>query len=161
MLAAAVFAQIGVATGIMLRARDKKLKGLAGSTMLPGALAGVTEPILYGFILRYRKTLVYVIGAGAIGGAINGTLGSQSLVFNFPSFLSIPAYSPMIMHATGVLTAFALAFLATVLSTGKFSKRYGFIYVDKHDDGSGTLERKKKKSFYWYKDVMESNGEKL
>ncbi|MED1470124.1 family 1 glycosylhydrolase [Bacillus salipaludis] len=33
------------------------------------------------------------------------------------------------------------------------SKRYGFIYVDKHDDGSGTLERKKK-SFYWYKNVI-------
>lgn len=46
-------------------------------------------------------------------------------------------------------------------STGEFSKRYGFIYVDKHDDGSGSLERKKKKSFYWYKDVIESNGEIL
>lgn len=46
-------------------------------------------------------------------------------------------------------------------STGEYSKRYGFIYVDKHDDGSGTLERKKKKSFYWYKDVIASNGEKL
>jgi 6-phospho-beta-glucosidase len=47
------------------------------------------------------------------------------------------------------------------MSTGEFSKRYGFIYVDKHDDGSGTLERKRKKSFYWYKDVIGSNGEKL
>ncbi|WP_080848612.1 glycoside hydrolase family 1 protein [Cytobacillus gottheilii] len=46
-------------------------------------------------------------------------------------------------------------------STGEFSKRYGFIYVDKHDDGSGTLKRSKKKSFYWYKNVIESNGEKL
>jgi 6-phospho-beta-glucosidase len=46
-------------------------------------------------------------------------------------------------------------------SSGEFSKRYGFIYVDKHDDGSGTLERKKKKSFFWYKDVIASNGEKL
>ncbi|MFC0271723.1 glycoside hydrolase family 1 protein [Metabacillus herbersteinensis] len=45
-------------------------------------------------------------------------------------------------------------------STGEMSKRYGFIYVDKHDDGSGTLARKKKKSFYWYKDVIASNGEK-
>ncbi|MED3646981.1 glycoside hydrolase family 1 protein [Halalkalibacterium halodurans] len=43
-------------------------------------------------------------------------------------------------------------------STGEFSKRYGFIYVDKHDDGSGTLERKKKDSFFWYKKVIESNG---
>ncbi|SER93836.1 6-phospho-beta-glucosidase [Gracilibacillus ureilyticus] len=46
-------------------------------------------------------------------------------------------------------------------STGEFSKRYGFIYVDKHDDGSGTLNRERKKSFYWYKDVIKSNGEVL
>ena len=37
-------------------------------------------------------------------------------------------------------------------------KRYGFIYVDKKDDGSGTLARKKKKSFNWYKKVIASNG---
>ncbi|MGJ7922333.1 glycoside hydrolase family 1 protein [Neobacillus sp. LXY-4] len=46
-------------------------------------------------------------------------------------------------------------------STGEFSKRYGFIYVDKHDDGSGTLERKRKKSFYWYQNVIGTNGEQL
>jgi 6-phospho-beta-glucosidase len=46
-------------------------------------------------------------------------------------------------------------------STGEMSKRYGFIYVDRHDDGSGTLERSKKKSFYWYKDVIATNGEQL
>jgi len=46
-------------------------------------------------------------------------------------------------------------------STGEYSKRYGFIYVDKHDDGSGTMERKKKKSFDWFKQVIESNGEDL
>ncbi|MED4972125.1 glycoside hydrolase family 1 protein [Geobacillus kaustophilus NBRC 102445] len=46
-------------------------------------------------------------------------------------------------------------------STGEFSKRYGLIYVDKHDDGSGTLERKKKKSFYWYQNVIATNGEQI
>ncbi|WP_100407737.1 glycoside hydrolase family 1 protein [Bacillus solitudinis] len=46
-------------------------------------------------------------------------------------------------------------------STGEMSKRYGYIYVDKHDDGSGTLERRRKKSFYWYKDVISTNGETL
>jgi 6-phospho-beta-glucosidase len=46
-------------------------------------------------------------------------------------------------------------------STGEMSKRYGFIYVDKHDDGSGTLNRKKKKSFFWYKNVIATNGEQL
>ena len=46
-------------------------------------------------------------------------------------------------------------------STGEMSKRYGFIYVDRQDDGSGTFKRMKKKSFDWYKQVIASNGEKL
>lgn len=46
-------------------------------------------------------------------------------------------------------------------STGQMKKRYGFIYVDKDDDGNETLERRRKKSFYWYKEVIASNGEKL
>ncbi|MCF0105432.1 MAG: family 1 glycosylhydrolase [Holdemanella sp.] len=45
--------------------------------------------------------------------------------------------------------------------TGEMRKRYGFIYVDKHDDGTGTFERKRKDSFYWYKKVCESNGADL
>ena len=43
-------------------------------------------------------------------------------------------------------------------STAELKKRYGFIYVDRNDDGSGTLDRYKKKSFYWYKKVIQSNG---
>lgn len=43
-------------------------------------------------------------------------------------------------------------------STAELAKRYGFIYVDRNDDGSGTLKRYKKKSFDWYKEVIASNG---
>jgi 6-phospho-beta-glucosidase len=46
-------------------------------------------------------------------------------------------------------------------STSEMSKRYGFIYVDQDDYGNGTLERKKKKSFEWYKNVIATNGEDL
>lgn len=46
-------------------------------------------------------------------------------------------------------------------STAELKKRYGFIYVDRNDDGTGTLKRYKKKSFYWYKHVIETNGESL
>lgn len=45
--------------------------------------------------------------------------------------------------------------------TGEMKKRYGFIYVDKQEDGSGTLKRLKKKSFDWYRQVIETNGEIL
>ena len=43
-------------------------------------------------------------------------------------------------------------------STGEMAKRYGFIYVDKYDDGTGDLTRRRKDSFYWYKKVIATNG---
>lgn len=43
-------------------------------------------------------------------------------------------------------------------STGEFKKRYGFIFVNKFDDGSGDFSRKKKDSFYWYKNLIAHNG---
>lgn len=46
-------------------------------------------------------------------------------------------------------------------STGEMKKRYGFIYVNKQDDGTGDLKRSKKKSFDWYKRVIASNGKNL
>ncbi len=115
MLAGAVFAQVGVAVGIMIRAKDKKLKAVAGSTILPAALAGVSEPIIYGLALRYKKSLVYVVIAGAIGGAINGALGAKQVEFAMVSFLSIPTFSPMGLYAIGVLTAFILGILMTIV----------------------------------------------
>ncbi|MDE5757107.1 MAG: family 1 glycosylhydrolase, partial [Allobaculum sp.] len=45
--------------------------------------------------------------------------------------------------------------------TGQYAKRYGFIYVDRHDDGTGDFSRSKKDSFDWYKKVIASNGEDL
>lgn len=42
--------------------------------------------------------------------------------------------------------------------TSQMSKRYGFIYVDQDDEGNGSLDRIRKDSFYWYKDVIESNS---
>jgi 6-phospho-beta-glucosidase len=46
-------------------------------------------------------------------------------------------------------------------TTGEYSKRYGFIHVDKNDDGTGTMARSRKQSFEWYKKVIGSNGDVL
>ncbi|MET3558143.1 6-phospho-beta-glucosidase [Streptococcus rupicaprae] len=46
-------------------------------------------------------------------------------------------------------------------STGEMKKRYGFIYVDVDDRGQGTFKRLKKKSFYWYREVIATNGESI
>lgn len=46
-------------------------------------------------------------------------------------------------------------------STGEMSKRYGFIYVDLDDQGQGSFARYRKKSFYWYKNIIKTNGADL
>jgi 6-phospho-beta-glucosidase len=46
-------------------------------------------------------------------------------------------------------------------STGEMAKRYGFVYVNKYDDGTGDLGRRRKDSFFWYKKVIASNGKDL
>lgn len=46
-------------------------------------------------------------------------------------------------------------------TSAAISKRYGMIYVDRNDDGTGTMKRYKKQSFYWYRDVIASNGAAL
>lgn len=46
-------------------------------------------------------------------------------------------------------------------STAELKKRYGLIYVDRNDAGTGTLERYRKKSFHWYREVIRTNGENL
>lgn len=46
-------------------------------------------------------------------------------------------------------------------TSNQMSKRYGLIYVDRNDDGSGSLNRYKKKSFDWYKEVIRTNGKNL
>ena len=48
-----------------------------------------------------------------------------------------------------------------VSAGGEMKKRYGFVYVDKDDEGHGTFDRCRKDSFYWYKKVIASNGEDL
>ena len=46
-------------------------------------------------------------------------------------------------------------------STGEMAKRYGFIFVERYDDGTGDFSRRRKESFYWYQKVIAENGENL
>jgi PTS system beta-glucosides-specific IIC component len=115
MVAAAPFAQMGLAFGIFFKTKDKNVKALAGSTLLPAVLSGVTEPILYGLILRYRRTIPYVVIAGAVGGAISGLFRAKAMSFAFPAFLTIPAYSPIPLYTIAMLIAFVGATILTVI----------------------------------------------
>jgi PTS system beta-glucosides-specific IIC component len=115
LVSAAVFSQIGLAFGIFLKTKDKKVKALAGSTILPGLMGGITEPILYGLMLRYKRTIPYVAIAGVVGGGVSGLVGAQAMAYAFPSALTIPIYSPLISYIIAMLSAFAVATILTVI----------------------------------------------
>ncbi|MBS4213573.1 MULTISPECIES: glucose PTS transporter subunit IIA [Neobacillus] len=115
MVAAAPFAQIGMGLGVLLKTRDRDLKTLAGSGLIPSALAGTTEIITYGILVRYKRTMVIVAIAGAIGGAINGAFGVKGTAFALPSFLSIPVFTPIGLYLIGTIAALILALVLTLV----------------------------------------------
>ena len=67
--------------------------------------------------------------------------------------------SPTVSQVLGYTTWGCIDLVSA--STAQLSKRYGFIYVDRNDDGTGTLARYRKKSFDWYRDVIARNGASL
>lgn len=106
MALAAVFAQIGIAIGFYLRARKhSKMRTLAGPVAITGLLAGVTEPIVYGLILRYRRLIPIVAISGGIGGAILGATGVTLNAYVFHNVFSIPVYTPHLGYFAGVLAS--------------------------------------------------------
>ncbi|WP_338471868.1 glucose PTS transporter subunit IIA [Niallia sp. XMNu-256] len=115
MAAAAPFAQIGLGMGVFIKTKDKDLKTLAGSGLLPSALAGTTEIITYGILVPYKRTMLYVAIAGAIGGGIIGSLGVKATGFALPSFLSIPVFTPMSQLLIGTLTALFLTMVLVLV----------------------------------------------
>jgi len=109
------FAQMGVAVAIYLRSKDQKIRALSGSAAATGLLAGVTEPIIYGLIMRYRRTIPFVVIAGAVGGAINGFFQVKVNAFVFHNIFSIAVFNPILQAAIGITAGFALALLLTLI----------------------------------------------
>lgn len=116
MASAAVFAQIGVAFGIFLRAKkDRNLRSIAASSGITGLLAGVSEPIVYGLILRYKRVIPIVIIAGALGGAINGHFGVLYTAYVFHNIFSIPVEQPMSIFIVSMVVSMGTGLLLTWL----------------------------------------------
>ncbi|MCI1664796.1 MAG: beta-glucoside-specific PTS transporter subunit IIABC [Atopobiaceae bacterium] len=101
----AVWAQIGIALGVVLKARKgSKARDLAMPTLITGFFAGVTEPILYGLVMNYKRLMAVVAIAGACGGAWNATFGvtMDSYVFHNIFSVATMCYSPMPMFLIGI-----------------------------------------------------------
>ncbi|PNQ81863.1 beta-glucoside-specific PTS transporter subunit IIABC [Paenibacillus sp. F4] len=115
MWAASNFAMAGVALAVFIKSKEKSLKSIAGSSTLSLLLAGVSEPTVYGILLRYKRTIPYVIIAGAIGGAINGGFHTYATAFVFQNIFSIGAFEPIGHYLIGIAAAMGIGLILTIL----------------------------------------------
>lgn len=111
---------------------------------------------------RYQKPLFIVEnGLGAKDELVNGTVEDDYRIDYLREHIKAMKDAVELdgVDLLGYTTWGCIDLVAA--STGQMSKRYGFIYVDRDDEGNGTYKRYKKKSFEWYKKVIASNGEDL
>lgn len=109
-----VFAQSGALLAVMLRTKDKKLKALAGSTLI-ASLFGITEPGVYGITLKLKKPFVCAVIAAAMGGAVAGYAKSSAISMGMPGLLTLPIFYGQ--GFLGFIIGCAIAFIASLILT--------------------------------------------
>lgn len=117
MIAAATFASAGVALGVLLRSKKKETKAFAASTMIPALLGGITEPIVYGLSVKYKKPLIAQTIAGGVAGAFMGMFQTKAIVYVFPALTTLPAFfgDTFVIYLIGIAMAFALSAILTYI----------------------------------------------
>ncbi len=90
---AANFSQGGAALGVLLRTKNRELKGIAASSVISAVLVGITEPAIYGCNLPLKKPMVCAIICGAVGGAVMGLGGVYGDAFANNGVLTIFTYA--------------------------------------------------------------------
>ena len=110
------FAVFGAVTGVAIRAsRNKELRQTAVGASMSGLLGGISEPSLYGVVLRYKRVIPLILVPAVVGGATISLLGVKSHAFAFTSLLSIPAMQPSALYALGLSIAFFGAMTGVLL----------------------------------------------
>lgn len=110
------FAVFGVVTGVAIRARrNKELRQTATGAAISGLLGGISEPSLYGVVLRYKRVFPIILVPAIIGGALISMLGVKSYAFAFTSLLSIPAMQPAPLYMIGLAVAYFGALVGVLI----------------------------------------------
>jgi PTS system beta-glucosides-specific IIC component len=117
MIAAATFASAGAALGVFLRCRKKENKAFALAALVPALLGGITEPIVYGLLIKYRKPLIAQTIAGGIAGAFMGAMQTKAIVYVFPALTTLPAFfgDTFVYYIIGIAMAFGLSAVLTFI----------------------------------------------
>lgn len=79
-----------VPAGILISTKDKKERTVAASNLISCLISGITEPVMFGYVLRNKKFAVPIAVSGAVTGALGGLFGVKVFTFTIPSILAIP-----------------------------------------------------------------------
>lgn len=103
----ATFASIGICLGLIIKSKDVQLRELMVTAIVPALFVGITEPILYGAVLRYKRLLAYSITAGAVSGAICAVMGVKATAAFF-SIVALNIYTNWQMAVVAGIVAIAI-----------------------------------------------------
>ena len=118
------YAALGVCLAVALFAKNAGDKATAGSAAFTNALCGITEPGLYGIILRSKWLIGSMIVSGAVGGLILGIGKVAATNFAFSGILAFSGWLGCVnfpMYCIGIVTAILVGFITTsvLLKSGK------------------------------------------
>ncbi|WP_437583935.1 glucose PTS transporter subunit IIA [Paramicrobacterium sp. CJ85] len=105
------YAVMGIALAMLIRtirSRDASLRGTASAATIAVTIGGITEPTIYGFLLRYRRLLLIEIISAAASGAVLGLFNAKMLGFSPAPFLGMPLMQPMTGAALALLVGVAV-----------------------------------------------------
>ncbi len=121
-------ALFGVCMGVMVRAKKSENKSVGASTAI-SSFIGITEPGIYGVLLKFKNALIAVMIAGAAGGAIVGAFGGRATAYVNSCILSLPVFMGEGFWAVclGMAVAAGLGFVLVMV-----------MGLSEEKDGSGT-----------------------
>ncbi|WP_151641341.1 glucose PTS transporter subunit IIA [Corynebacterium sp. 11A] len=111
------FACFGLVAGVLVvsvRERNRQMRQVATGGLAAGLLGGISEPSLYGIVLRFKKTYLRLLPGCFAGGIVMGLFGIKAQAFVFTSLLTIPAMTPTLGYAIGLAVAFFTSFFLVV-----------------------------------------------
>ncbi|WP_027013490.1 glucose PTS transporter subunit IIA [Corynebacterium freiburgense] len=111
------FACFGVVTGVFflaIKERNRQMRQVSFGGMMAGLLGGISEPSLYGVLLRFRKSYMRLLPGCFAGGVVMGLFDVKAHAFVFTSLFTIPAMDPVGGYAIGIAVAFFTSFFLVI-----------------------------------------------
>lgn len=120
------YALLGICLAILLISKDKEQRATAGSAAFVNALSGITEPGLYGIVLKDKRYLLALIVGGGSGGLICGIFNVAATKFAFSGILAFGAWvsnPKIIWYCVAIVVSISVGFLMTVILDKKMLKK--------------------------------------